>query len=78
MLIFHKSHGKITGWGGTVTTTIIIVWWTEGGKSHEFQQSKCRHSGIGEKETQTQSVVGKNTTGSAHALEGPTSIQTFD
>ena len=57
-MIFHKSHGKVTGWGGTTTTTIMVRW-TEGGKSHEFQHCKCRHSGIGEKETQTQSVVGK-------------------
>ena len=56
--MFHKSLGKVTAWGGT-TTMIIMVRWTEGGKSHEFQHCKCRHSGIGEKETQTLSVVGK-------------------
>ena len=55
LLVFHKSNGKVRGWCGT---TIIMVRWTEGGKSHEFQHCKCRHSGIGEKETQTQSVVG--------------------
>ena len=23
LLIFHKSHGKVTGWGGTITITTI-------------------------------------------------------
>ena len=60
LLIFHKSNGKVRSWGGTTITATIMVRWTEGGKSHEFQHCKCRHSGIGEKEAQTQSVVGKN------------------
>ena len=24
LLIFHKSHGKVTGWGGITTMTIAI------------------------------------------------------
>ena len=39
-----------------------------GGKSVEFQHCRCRHSGIGEKETHNASVVGKKVKKCARAL----------
>ena len=44
----------------TTTTAIIMVWWTEGVGKGEFHHCRLWCSGVGEKDTHNENVVGKN------------------
>ena len=45
--------------GITTTTITIIVWWTEGVGKGELRHCRLWRSGVGEKETHNENVVGK-------------------